>query len=127
MRRTAERIEVDHDVPGLASEIDQIYRAATEPDQWPVFLESLSHELRVDTLHLAFRLPRDGDCGVMLTLGMDQSFANAYRTYFCVTDPWMPFLAMAKEGDVQALGDFVPDSELARTEFYEKWMRPQGV
>jgi DNA-binding CsgD family transcriptional regulator len=113
--------------PGTARHIDRIYQAASAPQHWPLFLESLSQELASQTLHLAFRLPGDGDRGAMLTLGMDEGFVAAYRAHFYLTDPWMPLLAAAKEGDVQVLESFVSESELERTGFYEDWMRPQGI
>lgn len=114
-------------VDGLERHIDRIYQAAVAPECWPAFLESLSRELRARTLHLSFRLPRDGDPGVVLSLGMDERFEDAYRTYFHLTDPWMAFIGVEKEGEVRGLEEFISESELVRTGFYEDWMRPQGI
>lgn len=112
---------------GTARHIDRIYRAAVAPEHWPVFLEALSQELEARTFHLAFRLPCNGDRGVLLTLGMDQRFLDAYRTHFFRMDPWTPLLAMEKEGDIQTLENCVSDGELERTEIFNDWMRPQDI
>jgi DNA-binding CsgD family transcriptional regulator len=113
--------------PGTARQIDRIYQAAVAPDHWPMFLESLSQELEAQTFHLAFRLPSDGDHGVLLTLGMDEHFLDAYCTHFYSMDPWMPSLAMEKEGDIQTLENCVSDRELEHTEIFNDWMHPQDI
>jgi len=112
---------------GTARHIDRIYQAAVSPEHWPGFLDPLCEELRGATFHLAFRLPCDGDHGVFATVGMEQRFLDAYRTHFYRMDPWTPFLAMEREGDIQTLDSLLSDSELERTEIYCDWLRPQGV
>jgi DNA-binding CsgD family transcriptional regulator len=123
----AERIGVESQIVGLEHHIDRIYQAALAPEQWPVFLESLSRELRASTVHLHFRLPGNGDPGVDVSLGMDERFADAYRSHFYTLDPWMPSVVLENDGEVRGLESFVSESELARTEFYNDWMRPQGI
>jgi len=123
----AEDAGVKSQIDGLERHIDRLYQAAMAPEYWPSFLELLSRELRVKTLHLSFRLPRDGDPGVVLSLGMDERFQDAYRAHFHLVDPWMAFLGVAKQGEVRALEEFVSESELVRTGFYDDWMRPQGI
>jgi DNA-binding CsgD family transcriptional regulator/PAS domain-containing protein len=118
---------VDGQVPDTGRHIDRIYRAAAAPERWPAFLGPLSQELRARTIHLSFRLPCDGDRGVLLSLGMDERFEDAYRSHFHILDPWRPLLGMEEEGDVRRLEEFVPGSKLARTEFYNDWMRPQDI
>ena len=51
--------------PGLEPHIDRIYRAALEPEQWPLFLAGLGEELRLASVHLVFRHPHDGDRGII--------------------------------------------------------------
>jgi DNA-binding CsgD family transcriptional regulator len=118
---------VDGLSPRTESHIHRIYQAAVEPESWPSFLESLREELRATSLHLGFRLPSAGDPGVFHTLGLQQSFEDAYRSHFHSVDPWMPLIAGESEGAVSALEEFVPESELVRTEFYNDWLRPQGI
>jgi DNA-binding CsgD family transcriptional regulator len=118
---------VDGGVPQLARHIDRIYQAAIAPECWRAFLESLAEELRARTLHLSFRLPRDGDRGVVFSLGMDESFVSAYRTHFHLIDPWMPSLGAERAGEVHGLEEFISDGQLERTAFYDDWMRPQGI
>jgi len=113
--------------PHTESHVDRIYQAAVSPEYWPSFLETLREELGATSLHLGFRLPSPGDPGVMLTVGLQEGFENAYRSYFHSVDPWMPRIAGEREGVIRALEEFVPESELVGTEFYNDWLRPQGI
>jgi DNA-binding CsgD family transcriptional regulator len=111
----------------LSCHIDRIYRAGVAPECWPAFVESLFRELEVRSLHLAFRLPSDGDQGIDVSLGMEQGFADAYRSHFYSVDPWMSRLSLEGEGAVHAVEGLLSETELLRTEFYNDWLRPQGV
>jgi len=113
--------------PGLASHIDRIYRAAVEPECWPVFLDGLREELRLASIHLVFRRVRDGDRGIIASCGIDERFDDAYRSHFHRVNPWRPFGPEAKEGRVLLSDSVIPESEQIRTEFYNDWMRPQGI
>jgi DNA-binding CsgD family transcriptional regulator len=114
-------------VPDPGRYIERIYQAAAAPEHWPAFLGPLCQELQTTTIHLSFRLPTDGDRGVLLSLGMDRRFEDSYRSYFHLRDPWTHLLGMEEEGGVRGLEEFVPTAALVRTEFYNEWMRPQNL
>jgi DNA-binding CsgD family transcriptional regulator len=123
----AELAAVDGKVPDIESHIDRIYRAAVAPEAWPEFLEPLREELRGGTIHVMLRHPRDGARGVDAALGVEEEFANAFHTYYYKTTPWRPYTAVEREGAVRALGSYLPEVELVKTEFYNDWLRPQGL
>jgi DNA-binding CsgD family transcriptional regulator len=111
----------------MAHHIDRIYRAAVAPEQWPVFLDGLRQELRLASIHLVFRHPGDGDRGVTVSLGMDEGSQEAYRSHFYRVNPWRPVGPEAEKGKVLLYDSILPEGKLERTEFYNDWMRPQGV
>ena len=113
--------------PGTARHIDRIYRAAVAPEHWPVFLDALREELRAASIHLLFRLPSDGDQGVDVSRGMDERSAEAYRSHFYRLNPLRLCYPEAEEGTVLVGESVIAESELARTEFYNDWMRSQGI
>jgi DNA-binding CsgD family transcriptional regulator len=111
----------------LGHHIDCVYQAAVAPEHWPVFLDALSKELWAASIHILFRCPSDRVRGIDFSLGVDVPTAEAYHTYFYKISPWLPDIAAASEGQIRAFDSFVPDAELLRTEFYNDWMRPQGI
>jgi len=115
------------DIDGLGRHIDRIYQAAVAPERWPVFLDGLSEELRLASIHLIFRHPDDGQCGIIASAGIDERHEEAYRSYFYRLNPWRPFGPEAEEGRVLLSDSVIPASEQARTEFYNDWMRPQDA
>lgn len=114
-------------LPRWEGHIERIYRAAVDPALWPGFLESLSRDLGAETLHLLFRLPQEGDGGVVVSHGMDASFADAYRTHFFRVNPWRPFGPEVREGAIVLGERLLPEQDLVRSEFYNDWMRPQRL
>jgi len=123
----AERIGVRDRVDGLAGHIDRIYRAAVEPECWPAFLDCLREELRLASLSIILRHPNSDDLGVIVSSGGDQHYNHSYRSYFYKLNPWLPWGPAAEEGRVVLADSVLPQSELRRTDFYNDWMRPQGL
>jgi DNA-binding CsgD family transcriptional regulator/PAS domain-containing protein len=111
----------------LASQIDRIYGAAMAPERWPVFLDGLRSELQLATLGLIFRHPSDGDHGIIASAGNDEHYDHTYRSHFYKLNPWLPWGPLEEEGRVILADSVLPQSELVRTEFYNDWMRPQGL
>jgi DNA-binding CsgD family transcriptional regulator len=114
-------------LPGLGSHIDRIYQAAVAPECWPAFLDGLREELGLASVHLVFRRVSDGDRGIIASRGIDEGFDDVYRSYFYQLNPWHPYPADAQEGQVLLNRCALTRSELERTEFYNDWMRPQGI
>ena len=112
---------------GLDLRVDRVYDAAVAPERWPSFLDGLRQELQLKSLHLVFRHPSDGDRGIIASVGTEERFDDAYRSYFYRLNPWRPFGPEAEEGRVLQNDSLLSESEQARTEFYNDWMRPQGI
>jgi len=114
-------------VSTLQGHVDRIYDAALAPERWEAFLEALRKELRAANLGVVFRAPAGDDRGVVASVGMDERHRDAYLSHFHRLNPWRLIRPEAVEGEIR-LGDaLVPEAELARTEFYNDWMRPQRI
>jgi DNA-binding CsgD family transcriptional regulator len=120
-------IELRNHICELAHHVDRIYQAAVAPEYWPVFLDGLRAELQLASLHLVFRHPCDGDRGIVASTGMDGFYEDAYRFHYYQLNPWRPFGPEAKEGRALLCDGLLPESEILGTEFYNDWMRPQGI
>jgi DNA-binding CsgD family transcriptional regulator/PAS domain-containing protein len=111
----------------LEPHVHRIYDSAVAPGGWPEFLDGLREELHLASAHLVFRHPSDGDRGIIASVGTDDRFDDAYRSHFYRLNPWRPYGPEAEEGRVLLNDSILSESEQARTEFYNDWMRPQGI
>lgn len=107
--------------------IDPIYDAAVAPERWPRFLATLAPRIDAKGVYLILRFPDEDDPGALFSVGADPAYDEAYREHFWSKDPWRPLAHRLAEGEVQCGYRVVPEEELVRTEFYDEWMRPQGL
>ena len=113
--------------PDLGHHIDRIYQAAVAPEHWPIFLDGLRKELRLASLSFVFRHPSEGDRGLITSVGADEHYGDLYRSHFYKVNPWLPWGPAIKVGRAVLADSVLPQSELVRTEFYNDWLRPQGL
>jgi DNA-binding CsgD family transcriptional regulator len=104
--------------------IERIYEAAIEPEGWEAFLDSLGTALGGAALLLTIESPSRRGPGTAVTHGIDPAFKEQFDKYYSRICPWV-------EGGVPAEGKVhlsrIPERDLASTEFYADWMRPQGL
>jgi DNA-binding CsgD family transcriptional regulator len=117
------KIQVDD----LGSHIGRIYQAAVEPERWPAFLEDLRCHLGLASASLVFRHPGEDDRGIITSVGADEYYGDTYRSHYHTLNPWLPWGQVAQEGRAVLADSVLAQSELRRTEFYNDWMRPQGL
>jgi DNA-binding CsgD family transcriptional regulator len=98
-----------------------------EPECWPEFLNRLREELRLASLSMILRHPSADDLGIIVSSGGDPYYNQSYRSYFYQVNPYLPWGPVAEEGRVVLADSVLPQSELRCTEFYNDWMRPQGL
>ena len=82
---------------------------------------------RLASLSIILRHPSGDDLGIIVSSGGDQHYNHSYRSYFYKLNPWLPWGPAAEEGRVVLADSVLPQSELRRTDFYNDWMRPQGL
>ena len=62
-----------------------------------------------------------------VTSGFSPESLTAYDGHFGKMNVWMPFVAGLQLGRVANAEEYVPREQLRRTEFYNDWVRPEGI
>jgi len=107
--------------------IDEIYDAALDSRRWPVVIESLSQMFDCVGGALLQRERQSAELGFIEFGGMDASVRAAYQQYYSARSVWMP-AAFTGSGELVIGHELAPDKRLfEHSEFYNDWLRPQGV
>jgi DNA-binding CsgD family transcriptional regulator/PAS domain-containing protein len=103
-----------------------IYECSADAQRWPHFVESFSKALDDAWVVLALRTAGIPDDSVVMLHGIDPAWMERYEQYYVRLDVrsqrarhfWKPGGLLRRE---QVIGD----AELAKTEFYYDYLRPQ--
>ena len=107
--------------------IDEIYEAALDSRRWPKFIESLSEVFHCVGGALLQRDRHSAEMGFIEFGGLDAGTRDAYQQYYCARSVWMP-VALAGSSEFAIGHELAPDKHsFERSEFYNDWLRPQGV
>lgn len=107
--------------------IDEIYDASLDPRRWPKFIGSLSQVFDCVGGALLQRDRRSDEMDFIEFGGLDDSVRAAYLQYYSARSVWMP-AAFARSCELVIGHELAPDKRLfERSEFYNDWLRPQGV
>jgi DNA-binding CsgD family transcriptional regulator/PAS domain-containing protein len=108
--------------------VGQIYDAAADSDQWPVFLESLAESLDGRQTQLIFYdVERHGGNLAMRTR-LDPSVQAKYNEYYAGVDVWgIHGRDLMTSGNVTTGQMLCPDPILVNSEFYNDFLRPNDA
>jgi len=104
-----------------------IYDAATDSRRWPNFLEEMK---KVFTAKAAVWAESDlnGQNGkICHSSGIDYEFISSYEQRYAQRNPWLYSHQRYSAGQVGRGEDIIGSEELVKTEFYERWLFPQGL
>ncbi len=108
--------------------VDHIYGAAENDGLWPIFLNQFVHALRAQIGTLYVHDLRTQHGAAEIVTGMDPAYNQAYRTYYAERNVYMthgrPLLIA---GNVMTSEELCPDEKVLLSEFYNDWVRPQGL
>jgi DNA-binding CsgD family transcriptional regulator/PAS domain-containing protein len=111
--------------------IGLIYNAAGDAVRWPAFLKHLGNTLQTTTNNLFCQaMPcRHGSAAVPIqSVGMDPAFLRSYLHYYrTVNFHLIRGGHLLREGRVYRSEALCPEAEEVRTEFYNDWIKPQGM
>ena len=106
--------------------LEAIHEAAIAPDRWESALHGICQVIGASAGGLIVegddRIP-----DIVTIIDVDPSASVSYRHRYSKMDPVIPAVLHAPEGSVVTQGMILPRSEMARTEFYNDWLRPQNV
>jgi DNA-binding CsgD family transcriptional regulator len=108
--------------------VELIYDAGANPSGWRTFLAALSNVFECASGLLHRYDPSLGSVPAFEEFGHDTAFSETYARYYASINPYPAesFHRLAT-GKVEYAGTLLPVSEVIGTEFYNDWMKPQGI
>jgi DNA-binding CsgD family transcriptional regulator/PAS domain-containing protein len=110
----------------LVSVIGAIYEAGVDFDRWPDALGRLAAAVGANSAIL-LRLAADPDACWGVAHGVEDGYDRLYTEHYHRVNPLQSRSWAAPAGDVHTDAMIMPPSELARTEFFEDFLAPQGI
>jgi DNA-binding CsgD family transcriptional regulator len=110
---------------GLVRLIGQIYDSAGDRARWPVFLASFCEATRAAAVHIAIDDNANEKAVVTEWLGHDPRFLSKYAEYYSSRDVWVRGRPHPPSGETVLGQRIIRDDDLAKTEFYGDFLRPQ--
>jgi DNA-binding CsgD family transcriptional regulator len=106
--------------------IDRIYAAAMDSDVWQDVADGVSEIFSRSPTLLSFVLPGE-TAGTHYSVGIDEPYISSHIEHLFRDTPWSTRY-MAKFVDRWGhLGEVIGHINLAQTEFYTEWLKPQGL
>lgn len=106
--------------------IDLIYAAMLGEANWADFLRQLSNMLPGGKSTLFYHDVSLRQGAWELSDGFEADALDRYSSYYCSINPWMLKASVRKVGLGVVADKMLPAAELAKTEFYNDFLREQG-
>lgn len=107
--------------------VDLIYAALLGEASWQDFLDRLSAVIPDGKTVLFFHDANRGKGAYALTAGLDDNAVSAHNQHYGAINPWMPRASIRQIGVGVVADQMLPHVELVETEFYNDFLRPNGV
>lgn len=122
------------DINEVAEAIALLYKAALHPESWPRFLESFARVLGgqtaliwlYDYAHADAQMEASGEF-VPCSIGFTPEHLDSFARHYAKTNVWAPLTEVIPEGQPVVSSEIYPEANLAKTEYYNDWLRPQGL
>src|SRR5579885_3192372 len=102
------------------------YDAALDPAAWPPFLDRLAAAVGGIVPGLFWSRPAGGN-ELAIQRGVEPRWERAFHDYYVRLDIRRPLISALPEGSVFRGQDVLQDRDLVRAEFYNDFLRPQGL
>lgn len=113
--------------------IGKIYDAGVMPELWPVFLEQLSEAFNsrgtvIYLMDFSSRSPtcRSDEISFIQSARTDPETIASYERYYSKVNVWLENSRDLPEGKLITTDHLFPVRDLAKTEWYNDWLKPQG-
>ena len=107
--------------------VELIYDSALDPSQWSVFIEKLTTLTHCTSgVFWQFNYANRQD-DFFYSHELDPAPAKDYAEYYVDIDTYSHYLLKQDAGKVLLMQDFMSDEEKRKTEFYQDFLRPQGI
>jgi len=111
----------------LLAYVDQIYDAALDPSKWPTALATLGRALKSEVSALFVQDMGSNAVGFLESIGQEASVLSAYREHYSKVNLWLEKSRHLPAGVLVHTPELVDNATLEQSEFYNDWLRPQGV
>lgn len=107
--------------------LDLAYATVLDDGAWERFAASLARGLPDGRATLTLHDPAAARGEMALSHGLPEDFHRLYRTEFGQQNPWLADVAARPLGVGARSADKVPFEALARTAFFQDFLRPHGI
>lgn len=108
--------------------LDLLYQTALDPTRWSTFLKELPPMFGGANGILQLFDAEARSFNWFIQFNSDPSFSKSYVEHYAVLNPYaVSDLALVPVGELTSATKIVKQQDLARTEFYNDWMHPQGI
>jgi DNA-binding CsgD family transcriptional regulator len=106
--------------------IDRIYAAGVDPDVWQDVCVGISEIFDGSPVMLGFVIPGE-EVGPRYAVGVDEPYRSSHLEHLFKDVPWSTRYMYAFKDRWGDLGDVIGHVDLAKTELYTEWLKPQGL
>jgi DNA-binding CsgD family transcriptional regulator len=113
--------------------IGKAYEAAAKSD-WPRFLNAVADATSGDGTILWLHNADDGSARIedsgtsfLCNVRMDPDCLRSYAEHYTHTNVLLEKIDAVPEGSILASTEVISDTDFHKTEFYNDWLRPQGI
>jgi DNA-binding CsgD family transcriptional regulator/PAS domain-containing protein len=107
--------------------VAQIYEAATEPELWTPFMNTVARVTEARTGVIYSSDLRHGTARMICAHRLDMSRQPDYEKYYNSIDAFQPRALRLPVGRMWSTHKIITDSELERTEFYSDFLRHMSI
>ena len=113
--------------PLILELIEQIYAAAVDCTLWSGVLETLMQATNSSSGVIYAFNPQSGNSRILTDDHLHMKSMEAYCQYYATIDPWHAYMISRPAGEVFYSQQAAPDTEFEKTEFYNDFLKPQGI
>ena len=113
----------------LLAIVYSLYRTLREAERWPAILQQVQELLGGQACSLSIHDFRTRSGAIAIHSGcFDDEFLRLYEERYAAQDPWLKREEHHRSVGATWIGDeLMPQAQLLTTEFYQRWLRPQGL
>ena len=106
--------------------IEQVYAAALDPTQWPIFLDNFAEAFRGEQATFFSHDLRNLQASFHACARIDEAFVRSYIDHYATTNIFVEKSRSVAEGVFISTEALVDRKTYEQCEFYNDWVKPQG-
>lgn len=107
--------------------VTAIHAAVLEPSKWDGLLHRIADTVGASAAGFCLRNKQTGEPMRWNLYGLSEQAIRAYQDAYLATDPWLSIINRSQVGVWVAEHQYFDDSYVARSEFFQRYMLPNGM